>query len=444
MIHIINHKHNHRRAEAIKQAHDNLKKLQNAQNSASANYGGGNKNINITTNVNYYQGNIPCTSDPVAWFTFADKDKDGFMSQEEAIASINVKLCPKSSVERLFIRKSVQQAWVKYDTDFDTYISQEEFISNDMISFVINLEKEWKQKFIEKNEPVQNKELPVAELVLTGPLPDLSSRTREWYEQVDTGKKGMVSQEQMIRGLHLTLKPNSEEETAAIKGNVRHFWHVFDVDHNGLIDKWEFLTKGGMGDALKQMETEWNQCIGPRTSSKISKVFTKATRRHSYEPPPSLRDSPEAWFDHFDIDDSHFLSQKEVIHGLYITCNALTSEKRQIIREHVVSNWDKYDQDNNGVIDKVEFLKLDGFYRRIRRLLKLWPQTDNCVTNNNEGHLPFDAVEVTVCIPKGKGPGDIIKMSSPKTQEFILVMVPEKKKWLKTSDGGADSFIVLF
>jgi len=408
--------------------------------------------------VNYCRGTIPDTSDPNEWFSFADKDNDGHLSQEEAIASINVQLCPKSQDERLFIRESVQSVWSEYDTDFDTYVSLDEFISNDMIKFVINLEKEWKSKFIHKsvssslnssnsssnsvNHTDQEKKNGIKAISvhpLSGSLPDLSTRAREWYEKVDTDKHGMVSQDQIIRGLHLTLKPNCSEEESVIRETVKHFWHVFDVDHNGLIDKWEFLSKGGMADALIQMEKEWKSCTSKRTHETISKVFSKGTRRHSYEPPPSLKDNPEDWFDHFDIDNSHFLSQKEVIHGLYVTLNAATSEKRQIIREHVVTNWEKYDKDNNGLIDKIEFLKTEGFHRCIKRLLRLWPQSDNLSENTG--------VEVKVCIPKGKGSGDIIKMSSPRTQEFILVMIPEKSKWKKTTEGSSDgsyTFTVLF
>jgi len=410
--------------------------------------------------VNYYRGTIPDTSDPLDWFSFADKDNDGFMSQEEAIASINVQLCPTNHDERLFIRTRVQHVWSKYDTDLDTYVSLEEFLNNNMIKFVINLEKEWKHKFIEKSDSssssmngsqkrVEKKDTTINVHPVSGTLPDLSTRAREWFEKVDIEKQGMLSQDQIIRGLHLTLKPNGSEEESTIRENVKHYWHIFDVDHNGLIDKWEFLIKGGMSDALIQMEKEWKQCSTTgktRTRETISKLFSKATRRHSYEPPPSLQDSPEAWFDHFDIDGSHYLTQKEVIHGLYVTLNALTSEKRQVIREHVITNWDKYDKDNNGVIDKVEFLKTQGLSRCITRLLRLWPQSDSCFMDKGDGKSSSsDAVEVTVCIPKGKSAGDIIKMSSPRTQEFILIMIPDKKKWKKSEDGSSSySFTVLF
>jgi len=459
MIHMLNQNH-HKKIEVLKQATSNHAPAsssnthQNHNNRKHSTFPNNHNTSADAVKVNYYRGTIPDTSDPMDWFSFADKDNDGFMSQEEAIASINVQLCPKSNDERLFIRKSVQSVWGKYDTDYDTYISLDEFIKNNMIQFVIDLEKKWKHKFIEKSVPershstsssndsqkkVEKKDSAINVHPLSGSLPDLSTMSMEWYEQVDIEKHGMLSQDQIIRGLHLTLKPSCSEEEATIRENVKHYWQIFDVDHNGLIDKWEFLTKGGMADALIQMEKEWKQCSTTgktRTCETISKVFSKATRRHSYEPPPYLKDNPEAWFDHFDIDRSHYLSQKEVIHGLYVTLNASTSEKRQVIREHVITNWDKYDMDNNGVIDKVEFLKTNGLSRCITRLLRLWPQSDSCLMDKG-------AVEVTVCIPKGKGSGDIIKMSSPRTQEFILIMIPVKKKWNKSDDGSC-SFTVLF
>merc|ERR1719469_1192506 len=114
------------------------------------------------------------------------------MSQEEAIASINVQLCPKSSNERLCIRNCVQKAWCKYDTDYDTYISREEFLNEDMIKFIIKLEQAWKKKCIEKeSKTVMKKQLwvPIVRPLLSGSLPELSMRPREWYEQVDTEKQ---------------------------------------------------------------------------------------------------------------------------------------------------------------------------------------------------------------------------------------------------------------
>ena len=53
------------------------------------------------------------------------------------------------------------------------------------------------------------------------------------------------------------------------------------------------------------------------------------------------------------------------------------------------------------------------------------------------------AVEVKVYIPKGKGFGDIIKVGSPRTQDFILIMIPDKNKWKKSEDGSC-SFTALF
>ena len=85
-------------------------------------------------------------------------------------------------------------------------------------------------------------------------------------------------------------------------------------------------TLQGMAIVLIKLEIEWNKSVDNRTTRHFMALQSQETRCYTYVQPPKFSDSPKAWFKHFDINNSECLSQKEAIHGLYVTLNANTSE----------------------------------------------------------------------------------------------------------------------
>merc|ERR1719232_2250447 len=85
--------------------------------------------------------------------------------------------------------------------------------------------------------------------------------------------------------------------------------------------------------------------VNNRNKEYLLHALRKKPRRHTTLPPPKMSDDshdPYAWFQHFDIDRSGTLSQREAIHGLYVTLNALTSKQRADIRKYILS-WDAWE-----------------------------------------------------------------------------------------------------
>jgi len=305
--------------------------------------------------ANYYQDKISCCSDPVKWFMFADKDNDGFLSQEDIITTLNTHLCPRNSRERLFLHKFVKKVWRMFGKKINSSISLDEFLRNNMIKLVVNLENERRLNCDDSHQKFSKKPLFCKKPLSVKQPQDLSMRIEKILKQVDTNK--------------------------------------------------------------------------PRRSILCN----------SSHPPPPLLFCPEAWFDYFDINRNQSLSQKQVINGLYVTLNAITQENQLHIQGEVASAWDEHSKDKNGTITKKEFLEKNGLSHSLVKLISSWPLS----SSRSKKYWEIFDTKVTVCIPEGMTQGDITETDSPRTQERILVMIPEKSKWRKTCDGTSNCFTVM-
>jgi len=192
----------------------------------------------------------------------------------------------------------------------------------------------------------------------------------------------------------------------------------------GEIERSEFLCEGGLQDYLLLLQKEWAERPGDRSTYNFLNISVKGGYRHNYLPPPPLAEDPEKWFNHVDYDRSKELSQKELVDGLITSLNANTSEKRSKIRELIVGVWDKYDSNNDGVICKKEFLAEDGLANMLIKLEEGW-KLSNISSSDEESQT----VKIRVNIPRGMKAGDIMQVSSPKTQEIVVVQIPDKIVW---------------
>jgi len=376
--------------------------------------------------IAYYRGPPPGFDNPQAWFEFTDHPPPpkGNITQEQILNSINANLRPRNTTQRVFIRSRIQNNWTKWDPHHSMRLNKNEFIHCGIISFLNKLEREFLDVFRTQNKRQPANATNRRETI--GRPPPLSD-TKRWFEHYDFSDDGYLSQEEVTQGLFETLKAKGEKEKECIRDSIERSWPVFDDDYSGKIDKWEFLVKGGLHDYLILFEQEWKERPSDRSSCNFLSLHVKGSLRHSYVMPPPIS-QPRRWFDHFDIDRSGYLTAKETINGLYSTFNATSSERRKAIRKIVTSSWDDYDLNDDGLISLDEFIRDGGLAGCFQGYETYWKEDLESIVEDNDEDSN-EVVKVQVQIPKDKTTGDVLQVSSPKTQDMLVVLIPEKVKW---------------
>jgi len=389
------------------------------------------RSTHFTTSTN----GPPLLSDPDHWFDFADSDHHKSMSQEELISAM-CRTVRASSGQRTFLRKAIQDSWSKFDKNHDMQISKHEFMNkrNGMVPFLIKLEKDCAK--IPNNTKRLSTTRNTAPRKPVGKYPPLS-RGKEWYDHYDTSRDNSLSKEEIVHGIFEALKVHSptEKERDVISDTIENAWFAFDSDNNGEISRGEFLGEGGMHDFLLLLEQEWMERPNDRNTYNFLNLCVKGGRRHNYLPPPSLAADPEKWFDHMDYDHSKELSQKELTDGIILSFNANSSEKRRAIRDIVIRAWEKYDSNGDNVISKKEFMAKDGLASMLIELEQKWQQK----YKSSEDEVAL-TVQINVFIPRNMKAGDMLQVCSPKTQEIVIIQIPDKIVW---NGGGEDPYYIV-
>jgi len=377
-----------------------------------------------------HKGPPPGLDDPECWYCFyaSDETNSRSISQEELISAI-CRTVRASSVQMKFLRDKIQESWSKFDKNNDMLITKHEFMNNQngMVSFLINLEKECKR--MRKHAPVTvNTAHPRKPAGNPPPL----SKGKEWYCHYDNN---LLSKEEIIHGICESLKAHSPKEKDVIRDTIENAWLAFDIDNDGEISRGEFLGEAGLHDYLLLLEQEWIERPNDRNTYNFLNLCAKGGYRHNYLPPPSLATDPGKWFDHVDYDHSKEISQKELTYGLIVSFNANSSEKRRAIRDLIIRIWDRYDLNGDNVISKKEFMAEDGLANMLIKLKQNWEQRYN--SSKDEVAL---TIQIKVFIPRNTKAGDITQVCSPKTQEIVVIQIPDKIVW---NGGGEDPYYIV-
>jgi len=374
--------------------------------------------------IAYYRGPPPGLDNPQAWFDFTDYPKKkgnmaGKITQEQIINSIYANLRPSNSTQRLFLRTRLQDTWTKWDPNHQMCLSKGEFLQCGIVPFLNKLQREF-VKLYKQGRLKKPKEATISRMSLGRP-PKLSSG-REWFSHYDTSNDKLLSQEEVMLGIIESFKVKSNYEKDAIRDTVERAWPVFDDDYSGQIDQWEFLVKGGLHDYLILLDDEWKSRPKDRSSKHFLNLYFKAARRHTIIPPPSLSD-PALWFKHFDFDHAGILTEKEAMNGLYATLNATTPKQRMSVRRFITGIWDDEDE-----VMRIEgFMKDGGFASKFQEFERDWKE--EFYLGEIEAEEDTTTIKIKVQIPSDKKPGDVLQVASPKTQELLLLLIPEKLLW---------------
>jgi len=377
--------------------------------------------------IAYYRGPPPGFDNPEAWFEFTDYPKPkGSITQEQILNSIYAALRPRNTTQRVYLRTRVQDSWIRWDPSHYMRLNKAEFMHCGIVPFLWKLHKQFLETFRpEKIQPPSDSNASKLRKSIGRP-PKLSYKER-WFDHYDIDCDGYLAQDEVIQGLIETLKVKSDKEKSVVHHTIERAWPYYDDDCSGQIDKWEFRVKGGMHDYLLMFEQEWKDRPNDRTSYHFLNLYVKGSRRHSYIEPPGLEE-PEKWFHHFDFDHTGKLTEKEAINGLYATLNATTQEERLLIRKIVTSVWEDYDEDADDVITLNDFVKEDGLAEMFLGYEEYWKE--NVKNTETDKDSSGDVVvKIKVLIPNNKKPGDALLVSSPKTQEMVMLVIPDKIIW---------------
>jgi len=370
----------------------------------------------------------PSISDSMAWFNFADANGSGTLTQEEVISALSCSLRCTSSEQRVYIRGNVQKMWSKVDTDNSLKVDKAEFMNTPFVKYVQKIEASYKQKFstgaAEKmvSDTVNDKQPQGSK------APSLMKEPEKWFRYYDVDKSDELSRQEVYKGLCQILQPKNSAEKKVIHECIADIWFNYDHDKSNYVDLLEFVQHEGMASGLAKMCMVWKEKGPDGLTDYSTPLYKREIHRHQLTPPPDFRSHPEDWFLHFDIDKSGYLTQKEVLNGLTVSCNAANAEQQHTIREKILSVWKKHDADGNGVYEMKEFLSMAEDLKD----LPMHPRT-----------APENVVTITVYVPSGKKANDIIGVASPKTNEVVLLMIPDKSVWA-TSESGVPCFYVDF
>jgi len=298
--------------------------------------------------VRLHRGLPPSLHNPEAWFDFTDAKNTGEIGQHEVIYSIFALMRPSSRFEERFIRGKLEDSW-RFYASCGTKISKAGFLSKKMNVFLMNVERE----FIDKCK---------------------SNNPRDQQKQEDSG--GGIRRNL----LQSTSGSGSSSSSRDLRPIRQQFTRTSSSSRN--------LTSG------KPKKQTGSLSSVPRPSSSSS-----------YEP-PSLKTNRNEWFDFFDRDNRSFLSQNQIIHGLYVTLKTNDAIQQTNIRNFIKQVWPIFSvHSTNGRVSKNIFIMGDGLADCIIQN----------VLNNNLAAAPggcaflqqqkIEGIQIQVNIPQGMKPG---------------------------------------
>jgi len=211
---------------------------------------------------------------------------------------------------------------------------------------------------------------------------------------------------------------------------------------------------------------------GPNGSSYGYSIPSQAPYAPAYGTQPSSASSPpnnsfinnidinnplslsnlDAWFNHFDRDQSGHLDKEETVsavaqtygaHGKLLDISSL--------RQSVYSTWAVFDTDNSGSINRREFMSSGGLGESLQAMMGVHSApphsqfADMSLANHNQhaqNHIKqsfpqnpepkYQVMKVT--IPEGMGPGQLIKIPLP-SGDMATITIPDYSIWDNKSSG---------
>jgi len=310
-------------------------------------------------------------------------------------------------------------------------------------------------------------------------LPPSLHNPEAWFDFTDAKNTGEIGQHEVIYSIFALMRPSSRFEERFIRGKLEDSWRFYasvgtKISKAGFLSKKmnvflmnverEFIEKcksnnprdkqiqstsgsGSSGSSrdlrpIRQQFTRTSSSSRNLTSGKpeeqtgsLSSV-PRPSPSSSYEP-PSLKTKPNEWFDFFDRYNRSFLSQNQIIHGLYVTLKTNDAIQQTNIRKFIEQVWPIFSvHSTNGLISKNIFIMGDGLADCIIQN----------VLNNNLAAAPggcdflqqqkIEGIQIQVNIPLGMKPGQKLKVQSPRsTNDLIVLTIPEQNNWGSGSNG---------
>jgi len=306
-----------------------------------------------TTLLEYWENN-----DMTTWFQWYDIDGSGSLSQKEVIdALVDTFSIPQ---RRENIAAVVKKYWNINDFDQSGYIDMDEFCDpgkghgakvKKLIHVALGKRKVSETKKAKEEEPT----LTPAESTKPS-LQYWENNIRKWFHHYDIDNSGSLTQEEVVDALVDTF--SIPQRRGKLTGFVKKYWELNDFDHNGLITEEEFCHENGFGKKLQKV---------------IHTVATKRSKKELHQAnKPSLEfwetNDIQKWFEYYDQDRSHSLSQQEVIDGFIDTFSV--SQNRAKVTDVIKKYWEANDFDKDGFISETEFCDENGFGKKLKKVIQ--------------------------------------------------------------------------
>ena len=426
-----------------------------------------------------HRGMPPPLNSAEKWFEFTDKHSTGYVRKQEVLNSMFLILRPSSRFEERFIRGKIDDSWTIFCSN-GTKVSKQGFLRKKMNTVLIGVEKEYINKFdnSRRQQPQQQQGsmdsspfgnaasrrdllqdtsrnsaknlMKNARNIFGGTKPKLTNQQnipslitspKLWFDHFDEVNRGYMNKQQIINGLIATHDANTSEEQAVIIQSINNIWDrfVFVSRDDRNISKFEFLLDGGLANTLKHMDFK---AVANNTS------LNSNDQRSSYEP-PSFVSERVAWFDYFDTDDDSCLTQQEVTHGLIVSLQAEGEIQQNNIRNFIEQVWPVFTGSTipNTPIRKNTFLNRNGLADAIiesmnylKQEIDIAPPLEKQQQQQQQPHKP-GGVQIQVNIPPNMSAGQRLKIQSPRTNEIIVLTIPEQSKWFPGTNGTSYYFV---
>jgi len=410
--------------------------------------------------VSLHRGMPPPLVSPERWFDFTDVHRTGHICKQEVVNSMFLLLRPSSRFEERFVRGKIEDSWRLYSST-GTEVSRPAFLSKKMNIYLMGIEKEYNTKFdrgravqpqstpgkaasrrdlLQGNSSNSTKNLMKSARNMFGTkstnkstIPSLSTNPKKWFDHFDTLNRGYMNKQQVINGLIATHDATTDEQEAIIQ-SMNNTWDRFVSRDDGTISKFEFLLDGGLAYKLKHMDF------------KTVANDTLNSERQRFEPPPLVSERV-AWFDYFDTDNDSCLTQQEVTHGLIVSLGAEGAIQQSNIRSFIQQVWPVFTgSTTNASILKDTFVRRDGLADAIIQSMNYLKQdidmTPPLQQNPQTKPDKPEGIQIQVNIPANMSAGQRLKLQSPRTNQIIVLTIPEQSQWFPGGNGNTPYYFL--
>jgi len=178
-------------------------------------------------------------------------------------------------------------------------------------------------------------------------VPSISEDPKGWFRACDADGDRKLSRNEVVSALKAQL-PLDNRSIERFRSDASA-WRSWDKDGSGFIEYTEIMDEDQ--GLLKFVHDSFGRLADDR-------------------PVPDLRKDRDAWYRHWDGDNSGELEFEEVVRAMAKSFSITTGVIAEL-RESLYAVWCIFDPDNSGSVDRQEFLARDGLADTVMATMNL-------------------------------------------------------------------------